>query len=186
MTEFEAITLHAAVRNATKVGAGIQLTLNMTAPNYTDDMIISFPPSQVYTTDKCTVSVNGNAQKCTVLNRTAILTSNVAGNAVYVIGGLMNYQAFTKSAVYDLINVTIGNPQVRATTAGSTVHISPKLTLGVIALNSISSTSLVLLHATVTTYNISIENKGNIHGFVLEFSEHFYLIASVLNCKVNS
>ena len=157
MTQFDPITVYSANRNATKVGIVITLTVNITTPSYTDQMVISFPTSQVITTGNCSVKVNGVDRGCSVLNSTAVMTASVAGNAVYVIGGLTNQLYFISSAKYDLITVNLGNPYSRASTISTTsTYVTPILTLGTITLNSATSSSLTLLSATTLTYNFTI------------------------------
>jgi len=99
MTQFDPITLHTASRNETKVALSTSITLNITTPTYTDQIVINFPTSQIMTSETCSVSVGGVDMGCTVLNSTAIATnSNVAGNAAYVINGLTNQLYFNSAA----------------------------------------------------------------------------------------
>jgi hypothetical protein len=131
MKEFDPITVFSATRDITKVSQLTSLLLNITTPNYNDDMIINFPPSQQYTNTNCTVVGNSQTLPCQVLNSTAIKTSNIPGTNTYVVGGLSNQKYFILSASNDLVQVSLGNPYTRAkTTMSSTTYITPTLTLG--------------------------------------------------------
>ena len=121
-------------------------------------MIINFPSSQVTTQQSgCAVTVNGNTLPCTVINSSAILTTNLANTAIYTVTGLLNQLSYSSSTEFDLIHVSIGSPYTRAATVtSSTTFISPALTLGTITMNSIMSSSLTLLNPTKVTYNYTI------------------------------
>jgi hypothetical protein len=95
MTTFDPITVYSAVRNQTKVALSVAMTINITTPTYTDQMVINFPTSQITTSSGCTVKVNNIDMGCSVINSTAILTSNQAGNAIYTITGLTNQNYYT-------------------------------------------------------------------------------------------
>lgn len=101
MALFDPITAHSAIRNDTKVGTPVTLTLNITAPAYTDQMVIKFPSSQLKTETTCHVFANSQNVPCSVINSSAILTDNIAGNGEYVITGLTNQLYFSSSAQYD-------------------------------------------------------------------------------------
>lgn len=101
MMVFDPISLHSAVRSLTKVGVATGLTLNITAPVYLEPMVINFPASQLVTTSSCFVGVNGVSLGCSVVNSSAIMTVNVAGNAVYTVDGLQNQLYFSSAAQFD-------------------------------------------------------------------------------------
>ncbi len=79
MNQFDPITVSSASRDVTKVSQLTTLTLNITTPNYTDDMIINFPFSQQYTNNNCAVTANNQTLPCQVINSTAIKTINLPG-----------------------------------------------------------------------------------------------------------
>lgn len=131
MNEFDPITVSSATRDITKVSQLASLSLNITTPNYNDDMIINFPSSQQYTNTNCSVIANSQILPCQVINSTAIKTSNIPGTNTYVITGLSNQKYFSLSATTNLIQVSVGNPYTRArTTNSSTTYLTPSLTLG--------------------------------------------------------
>ena len=157
MNKFDPITVTSANRSATKVGIPVNLTLDITSPSYTGSMVINFPTSQVFTQSSCSIKINGQTSTCSVVNSTAIMTTNVPNNGVYVISGLLNQLSFSSASQYDLIEVRIGQPYTKAATVPSTsTFLSPSLTLGAITLNSLTSSSLVLLSKTNLIYNFTI------------------------------
>ena len=187
MTSFDPITVHSATRNATKVGIAVILTLNMTTPSYSDTMVINFPPSQAYTSATCSVSTPNGNQPCSVLNSTAIKTTNRPGTSEYTISGLSNELSFSSTHQFDKVKVTMGLPYTRAsTTNSSSTFITPKLTLGAITMNSIASSSDILLSATKLDYNFTIENTVNINGFIISYAPYFYYLPNQITCKINS
>ena len=131
MNEFDPITVSSATRDITKVSQLASLSLNITTPNYKDDMIINFPSSQQYTNTNCTVVANSQTLPCQVINSTAIKTTNIAGANTYVVTGLSNQKYFSLTASTDLVQVSLGNPYSKARTiTSSTTYITPSLTLG--------------------------------------------------------
>lgn len=158
MKVFDAITVFSALRNVTKVGIATSVTLNITTPTYSDQMIITFPSTQLYATSACSIlNSNNNSLPCSVISNNSILTTSVPGNSNLVITGLINQVAFDLATANDLVTVTIGNPYTRAsTTPNSTTFLSPQLTMGTITLNSFSSSNLVCLRPTTLTLNISL------------------------------
>jgi hypothetical protein len=158
MKIFDPITLSSAVRNVTKVGMATTVIMNITTPSYTDQMIITFPASQLFTTTNCQItSSSSNLLPCSVLSSNSILTNNVPGNATYTVTGMVNQMAFDSTTTNDLITVTIGNPYTRASTVSTTTtYINPQLTMGAITLNAVSSSNFVALSTTTLTYNVSL------------------------------
>ena len=90
MNQFDPITVVTANRSATKVGISVNITLAITSPSYTDQMVINFPASQLFAQSNCSVTANGQTLPCSVINSTAILTTNLPSNVVYIISGLKN------------------------------------------------------------------------------------------------
>lgn len=157
MKQFDPITVSEVSRNATKVGLPISLTLKIATPSYTGSMVIDFPASQVITQESCSVVADNQTLPCQVLNASSIITANIAGSAVYTIEGLTNQKSFIASAIYDLVQVSIGEPYVRASTVdSSTTYVYPRLTLGSITLSGISSSSYALLSPASVHYNFTI------------------------------
>lgn len=149
-------------------------------------MVIDFPPSQLVTQETCSVIADNQTLPCQVLNASSIITTNIPGDAVYRIEGLSNQKSFIANAIYDLVQVSIGEPYVRASTVdSSTTYVYPRLTLGSISLTGISSSSNVLLSTASVHYNFTIENLLNINGFVVSYANYFYYISSTIYCKVN-
>ena len=64
MNQFDPITVSSVTRDITKVSQLTTLTLNITTPNYNDDMVINFPSSQQYTNNNCTVTANSQTLPC--------------------------------------------------------------------------------------------------------------------------
>lgn len=187
MKQFDYIIVSSVVRNVTKVGLPVTITSNITAPAYEGQMVINFPPSQLYTLSACSVTVQGQNKTCQVLNASSILTTNVAGNAVYTITGLNNQKAYSSDSVEDPVQVNIGYPYVRASTINtSTTSVSPSLTLGAITLQSVVSTSSIALFPTTANYKFTIENVGSINGFILSYSPFTYYIPTNVACKINT
>ena len=140
-------------------------------------MVIHFPTSQIYTGSNCSISVAGLSLPCSVINSTAVLTSNVAGQGEYLVEGLFNQLSYSVSGENDLVQVSIGRPYTRAATLLSTSSsVSPKLTLGTISMHNVSSSSLTLLSRTMVSYNFSIENTLNIDGFITDYAPFFYYL----------
>lgn len=79
MNQFDPITLSSVTRDVTKVSQLTTLSLEITTPNYNDDMIINFPTSQQFTNTNCRVVAKGQTLPCQVINSTAIKTSNMPG-----------------------------------------------------------------------------------------------------------
>ena len=98
MTQLDEVTVASAVRNVTKIASEVAITMQITTPSYTGDMVISFPSSQVFTSSNCTVTSGNSSLSCTVLNSHMILTQNVAGNASYVVKGLFNQLSYNPAA----------------------------------------------------------------------------------------
>ena len=103
MNKFDPVTVVSAKRSATKVGIAVDLTINITTPQYSGAMIINFPTSQIYTQTNCSITVNSQVKTCSIINSTAIETTNVMGNGVYVIKGLMNQLSFSSASQFDKI-----------------------------------------------------------------------------------
>lgn len=179
MTQFDLITVTAVNRSATKMGIPVNLTISITTPNYAGSMVINFPPSQLFTQNNCSISVNGQSKSCSVVNISAIVTENIPGTAVYQVQGLKNQLSFSSASQYDLVEVKIGLPYTKAATKPSTsTFVSPMLTLGAITLNSVSSSSLISLSLTNLVYNFTIENSQNIDGFIINYSPYYYYLTS--------
>ena len=142
MTGLDQVSVGSVVRNLTKINTAATLIMNITAPPYSDKMVISFPHTQVYTGPTCSVMVAGVAKSCTVLNSHMIMTENIPGSASYEITGMYNQVAFDPASTSQTVNVTIGYPYARATTTPSTSStITPQLTLGSITVNSVVSSN---------------------------------------------
>ena len=157
MTQLDSVSIASATRNVTKIGSAVAVTLSITAPSYTGDMVISFPHSQVYTGITCSVTQGGSTLPCTVLNSHMILTQNVAGTGSYVVEGLFNQLSFDPTAASETVNATIGHPYARAvTSAANSASITPRLTLGSITLNSHTSSNLKMLETTTLTYSLTL------------------------------
>lgn len=115
------------------------------------------------------------------------MTSSLAGTNRYTINGLTNQKFYNVNNAQDLISAQIGNPYTKATTlATTTTFISPHLTLGSIVMNSMLSSSSVMLASTSLTYNITIENTNNIDGFLLKFNNYHYIFSPTLTCYINT
>lgn len=114
------------------------------------------------------------------------MTSSLAGINRYTITGLQNQKYFSASNTQDLLSAQIGTPYTKATSiATSSIFVSPQLTLGSIVVNSMLSSSSVMLSSTKLTYNITIENLNNINGFLLMFSSYYYIFSPTLTCSIN-
>jgi len=115
------------------------------------------------------------------------VTSSLAGTNRYTINGLTNQKFYNVNSAQDLISAQIGNPYTKATTLPTTTtFISPHLTLGSIVMNSMLSSSSVMLASTSLTYNITIENTNNIDGFLLRFNNYHYIFSPTLTCNINA
>jgi len=158
MKVFDTVVISSAVRNVTKVGIATSVTMNITTPSYSDQMIITFPSSQLYTSTNCQVMTsNSNSLPCSVLSSNSILTTNVPGTTTYLVTGMINQISFDSTTAQDLITATIGNPYTRASTVtNSTTYINPQLTMGAVTLNSVTSSNFISLSTTTLTYNISL------------------------------
>jgi hypothetical protein len=188
MTQFDLITLVSAIRVVTKVNVATNLILEATTPYASSQLVLTFPPSQLLTTTTCSVTANeATVLPCQVLNSSSILTSSLAGSNRYNINGLVNQKYYSASNTQDLLTAQIGSPYTKATTlASSSTFVTPRLTLGSIIVNSALSSSSVRLASTKLTYNISIENTNNINGFLLIFSNYYYIFSPTLGCAVGS
>lgn len=138
MNQFDPITVTSVIRNATKVGVFVVISMTIVSPNYTDAMVINFPTSQFFTQNTCSVTVTGATPSCSVINSSAIRTSNLPGAATYSISGLYNQKYFSLSGVNDLVEVSLGYPYIQAqTVANSTTSVTPTLIQGAITLLSL-------------------------------------------------
>ena len=72
MTIFDLIEVSILNRNVTKINQPTTVTMNITSPNYTDTMIISLPPYEMFTSPSCSVQTNSLVIPCTVINSTSI------------------------------------------------------------------------------------------------------------------
>jgi len=149
----------------------------MTNPMLDENVIIVFPASQVSLGSTCNVQVNSStAINCQVLNSTAITMNTLPGTQTYVISGFVNQNVFNKKAIYDKIKAVIGNPYISATTNdNSTTHITPRLTYGIINVNSIIYSNNNMLAMNSITYNIILEHL-DIQGFVMEYDPASYIL----------
>jgi hypothetical protein len=77
MKVFDHLILYSAVRSVTKIGSATHITLQITAPSYTDKMIIVFPSSQLLTESSCLITAEGQPLPCTVLSSNSIMTTNL-------------------------------------------------------------------------------------------------------------
>ena len=83
---------------------------------------------------------------CTIINSTAILTNSYAGDTKYTITGLKNQNFYDSHTAGDVIQAQIGKLYTRALTSlDSSSAITPRLTLGTIALHSFVSSSPAML-----------------------------------------
>jgi hypothetical protein len=114
MTQFDPITVTSVVRNATKIGVASTFITTITSPDYIDNLVINFPTSQAFTQTTCSITVNALPINCSVINSTAILTTNIPGTATYTISGLYNQKYYSLTAKTDLVQVSIGYPYTRA------------------------------------------------------------------------
>jgi hypothetical protein len=188
MKQFDQITLISAIRVVTKVNVATNLILEATAPYASNQFVIAFPSSQLLTTSTCSIVANETQTlPCQVLNSSAILTSSLAGTSRYTITGLQNQKYYNANSTQDLISAQIGTPYTKATTlTASSTFITPHLTLGSIVVNSMKSSTNVMLAKANLTYNITIENTNNINGFLLVFNNYHYIFSPTLACSINT
>lgn len=188
MNQFDLITINSAIRVVTKVNVATNLILEASTPYANAQFVITFPVSQLLTTSVCTVVANeGDSLPCQVLNSSSIMTTSLAGTNRYTITGLKNQKYFSPTNTQDLLTAQLGTPYTKATTLpSSSTPVSPQLTLGSIVVNSMLSSSSVMLASTSLTYNITIENTNNINGFFLIFNSYYYIFSPSIACAVNA
>lgn len=186
MKVFDPLTLSSAVRSVTKIGSATHITLQITAPSYTDKMIIVFPSSQLLTESSCSITAEDQNLSCTVLSSNSIMTTNLQGSGKYLITGLVNQKSFDATTADDLVSITIGSPYTRAaTTAATTTYIDPQLTLGTISLLKSTSSNQILLSTTTLSYDITVENTQNIDGFIFEYADYYYILSENVKATIN-